>query len=187
MEKKKSLLTLFLSTLYLSTFTFGGGYVIVSLMKSKFVDELGWLSKEEMLDMAAIAQSAPGAIAVNAALVIGYKIFGMLGALVAMIGTVLPPLVIISVISVFYNWFKSNLIFALMLKGMQAGVSALLIKVIIDMTKEVLKEDMKFSILVISAALIAALVFRVNIMYIILSLIGLGLIFSLIGRLTHAS
>ncbi|MDD7305093.1 MAG: chromate transporter [Peptoniphilaceae bacterium] len=187
MEKKKNLLTLFISTLYLSTFTFGGGYVIVSLMKSKFVDELGWLNKEEMLDMAAIAQSAPGAIAVNAALVIGYKVFGIVGALVAMIGTILPPLVIISIISVFYNWFKSNLIFALMLKGMQAGVSALLIKVIIDMTKEVLKEDKVFSIVIIGCALIAAIIFKVNIMYIILSLIGLGLIFTLIGRSSDAS
>lgn len=187
MEKKKDLPTLFLSTLYLSTFTFGGGYVIVSLMKDKYVDELGWLSKKEMLDMAAIAQSAPGAIAVNAALVVGYKIFGILGALVALLGTVLPPLVIISIISVFYNWFKSNLIFALVLKGMQAGVSALLIKVIIDMTREVVKEDRNFAIIVIALALISALIFKVNVMYIILSLIGLGLVYSLVGRRSHAS
>ena len=187
MEKNKNLLTLFLSTLYLSTFTFGGGYVIVSLMKNKYVDELGWINKDEMLDMTAIAQSAPGAIAVNAALVIGYKIFGIVGSLVALVGTILPPLVIISIISVFYNWFKSNLIFALVLKGMQAGVSALLIKVIIDMTREVLKEDRKFSIIIISLALIAALIFKVNVMYIILSLIGIGLLFSLLGRGSHAS
>lgn len=187
MEKKKNLLTLFMSTLYLSTFTFGGGYVIVSLMKSKFVDELGWLSKEEMLDMAAIAQSAPGAIAVNAALVVGYKVFGMIGALVALVGTVLPPLIIISIISVFYSWFKDNLIFSLMLKGMQAGVSALLIKVIIDMTKEVLKEDKKFALVVIGGSLICALILKINVMYIILGLIGLGLVYSLIGRFSHAS
>ncbi len=187
MEKKKNLMTLFLSTLYLSTFTFGGGYVIVSLMKNKYVDELGWLTKEEMLDMAAIAQSAPGAIAVNAALTVGFKSFGLVGALVAMVGTVLPPLIIISIISVFYNWFKNNLIFSLVLKGMQAGVSALLIKVIIDMTREVLKEDKKFSIIVIGAALTAALIFKVNVMYIILSLIGLGLLTSITVRRSHAS
>lgn len=186
MEKKKNLLTLFTSTLYLSTFTFGGGYVIVSLMKEKYVDDLGWISEDEMLDMAAIAQSAPGAIAVNAALVVGYKLFGLKGALVALLGTVLPPLVIISIISFFYNWFKDNLIFSLVLKGMQAGVSALLIKVIIDMTKQVLGENKIFAIIVIGAALIAALVFKINIMYIILSLIGLGVIFTFLGRRSHA-
>lgn len=187
MEKKKNLLTLFTSTLYLSTFTFGGGYVIVSLMKEKYVDDLGWISENEMLDMAAIAQSAPGAIAVNAALVVGYKLFGLKGALVALLGTVLPPLVIISIISFFYNWFKDNLIFSLVLKGMQAGVSALLIKVIIDMTKQVLGENRNFSIIVIGAALLAALVFEINIMYIILSLIGLGVIFTFLGRRSNAS
>ena len=64
-SKKMRLLKLFWSTLYLSAFTFGGGYVIVSLMKKKFVDELGWIDEEEMLDLVAIAQSTPGAIAVR--------------------------------------------------------------------------------------------------------------------------
>ena len=61
-------LKLFLSTFYLSAFTFGGGYVIVTLLKQKFVDELHWIDEEEMLDMVAIAQSSPGAIAVNGAI-----------------------------------------------------------------------------------------------------------------------
>ena len=69
MEKKSKVLRkLFFSTLYLSTFTFGGGYVIVTLMKNKFVDELHWIDEEEMLDLVAIAQSSPGAIAVNGAI-----------------------------------------------------------------------------------------------------------------------
>lgn len=69
--------SLFLSTFYLSAFTFGGGYVIVTLMKQKFVDELHWIDEEEMLDLVAIAQSAPGAIAVNGAIVVGYKLVGV--------------------------------------------------------------------------------------------------------------
>ena len=94
MKKKNSkiLRTLFLSTLYLSTFTFGGGYVIVSLMKKDFVDARHWIDEEEMLDLVAIAQSAPGAIAVNGAIVVGYKLAGILGAFVAIFGTVIPPL-----------------------------------------------------------------------------------------------
>ena len=72
-RKKQLLKKLFFSTLYLSTFTFGGGYVIVSLMKTKFVDELHWIDETEMLDLIAIAQSSPGAVAVNGAIVVGYK------------------------------------------------------------------------------------------------------------------
>ena len=74
MEKKKKLLRLFIETLYLSAFTFGGGYMIVSLMQKKFVNEYHWIEEDEMLDLVAIAQSAPGAIAVNGAIVVGYKL-----------------------------------------------------------------------------------------------------------------
>lgn len=77
------LLKLFWSTLYLSAFTFGGGYVIVSLMKKKFVDDFGWIDEEEMLDLVAIAQSTPGAIAVNGAIVVGYKLEGIIGVIAA--------------------------------------------------------------------------------------------------------
>ena len=75
-NKKIVLLKLFISTLYLSTFTFGGGYVIVTLMKKKFVDEYHWIEENEMLDLVAIAQSSPGAIAVNGAIVVCYKLAG---------------------------------------------------------------------------------------------------------------
>ena len=96
---------LFTSTFYLSAFTFGGGYVIIPLMKKKFADDLHWIEEKEMLDLTAIAQSAPGPIAVNAAILIGYRIAGVLGALTTILGTVLPPLIILSVISLFYQAF----------------------------------------------------------------------------------
>ncbi len=82
---------IFLATLYLSTFTFGGGYVIITLLKQKFVDELHWIDDEEMLDMVAIAQSSPGAIAVNGAIVVGYKLGGLPGVAVSVLGAILPP------------------------------------------------------------------------------------------------
>ena len=117
-KKKKVLLQLFLSTLYLSTFTFGGGYVIVTLMKKKFVDEHHWIEEEEMLDLIAIAQSSPGAIAVNGAIVVGYKLAGVPGALISIIGTIIPPFVIISLVSVFYSAFRDNFIVSQLLEGM---------------------------------------------------------------------
>lgn len=100
-DKKKILAKLFFSTLYLSAFTFGGGYVIVTLMKQKFVDELHWIQEDEMLDLIAIAQSAPGAIAVNGAIVVGFKLAGVLGAVTAIVATIIPPFLVITVISYF--------------------------------------------------------------------------------------
>ena len=90
-EKKKKLLRLFIETFYLSAFTFGGGYMIVSLMQKKFVNEYHWIEEDEMLDLVAIAQSAPGAIAVNGAIVVGYKLAGISGVIVSVFGAVLPP------------------------------------------------------------------------------------------------
>ena len=109
-DKKNLLRKLFLSTLYLSAFTFGGGYVIVTLMKKKFVDQYHWIEEDEMLDLVAIAQSAPGPIAVNGAIVVGYKLAGLFGVAVAILGTIIPPFVIIALVSVCYNAFRSNVI-----------------------------------------------------------------------------
>ena len=111
-EKKEKLLRLFIETFYLSAFTFGGGYMIVSLMKKKFVNEYHWIEEDEMLDLVAIAQSAPGAIAVNGAIVVGYKLAGISGVIVSVFGAVLPPFLIISVVSVFYEIFRDNRIVA---------------------------------------------------------------------------
>ena len=97
----KKLFKLFISTFSLSMFTFGGGYVIVPLMRKKFVKELGWIEEQEMLDLTAIAQSSPGAMAVNASILVGYRVAGVTGAFVAIVGTVLPPLISFSVISLF--------------------------------------------------------------------------------------
>lgn len=103
-KKRKTILwKLFISTLYLSAFTFGGGYVIVTLMKNKFVDEYHWIEENEMLDLVAIAQSSPGAIAVNGAIVVGYKLAGVVGIFITILGTILPPFIVLTVVSIFYN------------------------------------------------------------------------------------
>ena len=111
-EQKKpaarQLVKLFFSMLYISAFTFGGGFVIVTLMKRKFVDELHWMTEEEMLDIAAMAQSSPGAIAVNAANLVGWRVGGFAGMLTSVIATIIPPMAILTVISIFYAAFASN-------------------------------------------------------------------------------
>ena len=168
MNKQKVLWKIFISTLYLSAFTFGGGYVIVTLMKKKFVDELHWIEEDEMLDLVAIAQSAPGAIAVNGAIVVGYKLMGVIGALVAIIATVIPPFVIISLISVFYTLFKQSYIVNKMLEGMQAGVGAIILSVVLEMASGIRREHNYLSMAILLTAFIATALFNLNVIYIIL-------------------
>lgn len=178
---KNKLVKLFFSTLYLSAFTFGGGYVIVSLMRKKFVDEYNWIDEDEMLDLVAIAQSAPGPIAVNGAIVVGYKMAGLLGIFISVLATIIPPFVIISVISVFYEIFKTNLIVSLMLEGMQAGVGAVIASVCFEMCSGLLKEKNKLYPVIMIGAFIANYIFNINVMIVILICIMIGLLYSMKG------
>ena len=187
MKKKNKLWQIFKSTLYLSAFTFGGGYVILTLMKDNFVDKLKWIDKDQMFDMTAIAQSAPGAVAINASIVVGYEIAGLPGMVVAILGTAIPPLVIISVISMFYEAFIANKYIAGFLKGMQAAIAALIFKVSFDMDKDLLKDKSKFVPVIMVAAFILGYFLKVNIVYIIGGLILLGLINSFVKRRGHAN
>lgn len=165
----KFYLKLFAYTFQLSAFTFGGGYVIVPLMKKQFVDKLGWIDEKEMLDFTAIAQSSPGAMAVNAATLLGYHLSGITGALVAILGTVMPPLILLSVISVGYTAFAGNEIVKNVLRGMQAGVCAVIIDVVWDMGKTITKDSSIVPIILMPAAFIAVTVFNINAIFIILT------------------
>lgn len=159
---------LFRSTFQLSAFTFGGGYVIIPLMRKKFVEDKHWMEEQEMMDLTAIAQSSPGAIAVNASILIGYRIAGIAGAIITILGTVLSPLIIISVISLFYAAFRDNLFVNLIMKGMQAGVAAVIFDVVISMGHGVLRLKKWIPILVMLGAFVAAYFYNTNVILIIL-------------------
>lgn len=179
-KEKKPLLKLFFTMLYISAFTFGGGFVIVTLMKKKFVDEYKWIDDDEMLDLAAIAQSSPGAIAVNAAILVGYKIGGLLGTAVAVLATVIPPVAILSVISLFYAAFSQNVYVATVLKGMQAGVAAVIFDVVCDLFLKILKQKSALHIFIAVAAFAAVFFFDVNVIAVIGAAAALGVAVSLI-------
>ncbi|ROR30395.1 chromate transporter [Mobilisporobacter senegalensis] len=181
-HRGKLLITLFLNTLYISTFTFGGGFVIITFMKRKFVDDLKWINEQEMLDMSALAQSSPGAIAVNAAILIGWKICGFPGMIVAVIGTILPPMVILAVLSFFYTAFAGNGYVALLLKGMQAGVAAVILDVVWGLGGNVIKERSKLSIIIMLTGFVAAFVFDINVIYIILAASMIGICKAILPR-----
>lgn len=177
MKTKQHLyLKLFFSTFYLSAFTFGGGYVIVPLMKKKFVDDLKWIEESEMLDLIAIGQSSPGAIAVNTSILIGYRIAGLKGSIVTILGTVLPPLIIITLVSTFYSIFRENKIINAILKGMQAGVAVVIFDVVSSMTITILKNKKKFMIIIMILAFFAAYFLKINVALIIMIAILIGVI-----------
>lgn len=159
---------LFFSTFKLSACTFGGGFVIIPLMRKKFVEELGWIEEQEMLDLTAIAQSSPGAIAVNASILVGYHVAGIPGALLTVLGTVLPPLIIISVISLFYQAFRDNHIVNMAMAGMLCGVAAVIFDVVINMSKTIFSQKRILPVFVMISAFLAVRFFSVNIIIIIL-------------------
>lgn len=164
----KTFAKLFTTTFSLSAFTFGGGYVIVPLMKKQFVDRLHWIEEDEMLNLIALAQSAPGAMAVNASILLGYRIAGFGGALVTILGTILPPLAVLSLVSLFYAAFKENRMVGALLKGMQAGVAAVIADVVCDMGGSILRTKKMLSVVVMGGAFIAAFFLNVNVIIIIL-------------------
>lgn len=181
----QTLWKLFLSTLYISTFTFGGGFVIVTFMKRKFVDELHWLEEDEMLDLAALAQSSPGAIAVNAAILVGWRVGGFLGMVTSVIGTIIPPMTILSVISFFYAAFATNPYVSLALKGMQAGVAAVILDVVCGLGGNVIKQHKPVYLAIMVLAFLANSVFNVNVIFIILACAVFGILLEVIHHLNQ--
>ena len=175
-SKLKKYATLFLSTFQLSAFTFGGGFVIIPLIRKKFVEQLGWIGEEEMLDLAAIAQSSPGAIAemtpgpiaINSATFVGIRVAGIPGALLTMVGTVTPPLIIISVISLFYAAFRDNVFVNMAMCGMLAGVAAVILDVVLRLAKDIFRQKRVLPVLILAGAFVANRFLNVNIIVIIL-------------------
>lgn len=181
-KRVKKLLKLFLNTLYISAFTFGGGFVIVSLMKRKFVDDLHWIDDQEMLDMTAMAQSCPGAIAVNAAILVGWNIGGFIGMIVAVLGTIIPPLIILTGISFIYSAFATNTYVALVLAGMQAGVAAVVLDVVCSLGIKVAKTKRFIYIIEMTVAFVLTFFFDINVIYIILGAVVLGILLEVISH-----
>lgn len=167
-EERKSLFTtLFTSTFYLSAFTFGGGYVIVPLMEKKFVEELGWITEDEMLDLVAIGQSSPGPLAVNTSILIGYRMAGFMGGLITALGTVLPPLIIMTLVSYVYLAIRDNALVNNLLLGMQAGVAAIIVNVVYNMAARIVKQRKIVPIIVMIVSLVFGVILDVNILYIL--------------------
>lgn len=186
-SKIKILWQLFWATFTLSAFTFGGGFVIVSLMKKKFVEELGWLDEDEMLDITAIAQSSPGPIPINASVILGYRMAGLSGTITAILGTALPPMIVISVISVFYTQFRENQVIATALQVMRVGVAAVIFDVVLNLAKNVFKTKRILYIALMFIAFITTVIFDVSAMIVILVCLAIGIIDAIVSALQKRS
>lgn len=171
----KTLWKLFITTLYISAFTFGGGFVIITFMKRKFVDELHWLEEDEMLDLAALAQASPGANAVNTAILVGWRVAGAGGMLVAVVGTLIPPVVLLTALSYVYGAFIANPYVAVVLNGMRAGVAAVILDVVCDLGGAVLKQHKPIYLVILAGAFLATLQ-GVNVVIIILACTLVGIL-----------
>lgn len=168
---------LFQSTFLISAFTVGGGFVIIPLLRAKYVDEYGWLDDKETLNLVSIAQSMPGVVAVNAAIILGYRMAGLRGALTALAATILPPLVTLSVISCAYDWFATNPYVRYALKGMQCGATALIVNVAIDFLQKQWRKKLLWPLAIIVGIFVANFFFGVNIMLLVVIDGLLGLVF----------
>ncbi len=180
MEQKKSLslyLWLFKVNFFISAFTFGGGYVVIPMIRKYFVTEKHLFSEDELMDMAAIAQSSPGAIAINLAVLAGFRSAGFSGAVLCGVSSVLPPFLILSVISTCYQVFRDLPVVAAVLKGMEAAVGALIVDIVFDMGAAVLKEKKPFFASLMPAAFAGSFLLGINVMVILLICVAACLVY----------
>ena len=186
MRKTKGCFSLFLTMLKIGLFTFGGGYAMIALLENEFVAKKKWLEKDEFLDVAAIAESTPGPIAINAATYIGYKSTGIVGSIIATLGICIPSFVIIYAISLFFDAFLSLKLVAYAFKGIQICVVYLILTAGLKMLKQMKKTT--FNIIIISTTLICMVAFSLfavkfsTIFYILISGVC-GVVVYLLGKI----
>ena len=183
MKKLLASLKLMLIMMKTGAFTFGGGYAMISLLHSEFVERQMFLSHGEFMDIVAIAESTPGPIAINISTYIGYKRAGFLGSILSTLGMCLPSFIIIYVISLFFNDFLSIPWVSSAFRGIQICVIYLILSAGIKMVRQLKKSAFNIVILIATASLMVIFsIFSVNFSAIFFILIsgGLGLLFFLI-------
>lgn len=143
MNRKNILLDLFFTFFKIGAFTFGGGYAMIALLDKDCVDNKKWITSDELMNITVIAESTPGPIAINCATYTGYKMKGLLGAIVATLGMILPSTIIIYIVSIFFGDLLSNSIISNVFKGIRVAVCILIVQAAIKMIKKVMKNSKK--------------------------------------------
>lgn len=176
---KKSMWDIFLVFFKIGSFTFGGGYAMIPLIEREIINNKKWAKEEELMDVFAISESVPGAIAINSSICVGYKIAGTMGGIVAALGVILPSLIIITIIASFFMQFKDYLIVQAAFMGIRSAVVGLILMAAIKVGKTAIKDFVTFFIA--CATVIIMLVFNIHAIYIIIlgALVGIGAYFLL--------
>ena len=177
--KIRNIYLLFVKFFKIGMFTFGGGYAMISLIHAEVVDNMKWLDDDEMMNMIIVAESTPGVLAVNTATFVGYKIAGVLGAALATIGVVLPSMIIITIISLFFDEFKNLKYVAYAFNGIRAGIVLLIYNAVTKLAKKHKKDMFYYAVLCISVVL--SLFVKLKAVYILLIAVVLGVSYSFIS------
>jgi len=177
MNKKslpKLLLEIFTTFYKIGCFTFGGGYAMMPLIEREIVTKKGWVKEEEIIDVFAVAQSAPGAIAINSSTIVGYKIAGIKGALAATLGVVLPSFIIITVIAAFFVKFQDNPIVKAAFRGIAPSVVALILVASVKVGKAVIKD--KLEVVILALSIIMVVICKISAILVIIGGAVVGLV-----------
>ena len=172
----KKLWELFITFFKIGAFTFGGGWAMISVIQREAVEEHGWVSDDDILDIVAIAESTPGPIAINSATFVGYKVCGFWGSFFATLGVVVPSFAIIFIISNVLGQFRGIKAVEYAFYGIRAGVLALIIKTLFTMYKKVKKGIVPYILMALAFTLVV--LFKVNVFIVIILSGILGLAFS---------
>ena len=139
LQAPPTVLRIFLIMFKLGALTFGGGWSVIAQMQQDIVEKRGWLTSEELMDLAVVGRSLPGIMVINTATQVGYHLLGIPGALAAIIGTALPSMLIIMAITLGYQKFRDNVIVAKALNGVRAAVLPILLTAVLTMKATALK------------------------------------------------
>ena len=153
-------LKMFIAFFKIGAFTFGGGYAMIPIIEEEVVNKQKWVSKEEFMDMLVVAQSFPGAMSINCSIFIGYKIAGVLGGVIALLGVALPSFLIILIVATFFMKFRENYYVNLVFKGISSAVPVLVLTGVISLAKGIDKNIRNGITIVL--ALIALVIFKIN-------------------------
>lgn len=166
MEKISNVFRLFFEFLKLGCFTFGGGWSIVAQMQRIFVEDKKSITEEELLDLTSVARSLPGTMIGNVAMLFGYRSLGIPGGIVCVLGIILPPILMLSVIAFFYTTFRYNTWIAAAMNGVRAAVVPIVISAAIGMVKGAFKYSPCIFVMVLSLGMY--LFFHMNCVYLVL-------------------
>lgn len=150
----KRLKDIFITFFKIGLFTFGGGYAMIPLIEKETIEKKRWIEREEITDIIAVSESIPGAIAINSATFIGYKIFGRKGAVAAALGVIMPSFLIIAIIAAFFSKFGDNLIVKAVFAGIRPAVVALIILATYKVGKTAIKDKIGLIIAFVGFALV---------------------------------